>query len=218
MPSSSGPRRTRTSSTRSRRQARHGRQGRRVLDAATPQRCPGVARRDDGRVPRARPARARRPGDGPSGAAGHRSEAGDRRPHLRSALRPLLLGHEPRPSAKSPRPRRRPSSSTRPTSSAFWQTWSARWKSRASSCRELARALLQGDPGRLEQLLREAAGRRASIEIQHGFQEGRFSHAMAEALGLGDLGGEIDRLRRDLAGARPRRRHGASTSSWPPPA
>lgn len=68
---------------------------------------------------------------------------------------------------------------------------------------ELARALLKGDPGRLEQLLREAARQARIDQIEHGFQEGRFSHAMAEALGLGDLGGELDRLRRDLAGADP---------------
>jgi len=68
---------------------------------------------------------------------------------------------------------------------------------------ELARALLKGDPGRLEQLLREAARQARIDQIEHGFQEGRFSHAMAEALGLGDLGGELDRLRRDLSGADP---------------
>src|SRR5262247_1607964 len=40
-------------------------------------------------------------------------------------------------------------------------------------------------------------------EIEHGFQEGRFTHALAGALGLGDLGAELERLRRDLAGNAP---------------
>src|SRR5262249_62281946 len=34
-------------------------------------------------------------------------------------------------------------------------------------------------------------------------QEGRFPHALAGALGLGDLGAELERLRRDLAGNAP---------------
>jgi uncharacterized protein len=65
----------------------------------------------------------------------------------------------------------------------------------------LAQALLRADAGRLEQLLRDAARAARLDEIEHGFQEGRFTHAMAAALGLGDLGAELDRLRRDLAGA-----------------
>src|SRR4029453_9208958 len=67
----------------------------------------------------------------------------------------------------------------------------------------LAQALLRADPGRLEQLLRDAAREARLGEIEHGFQEGRFTHAMAAALGLGALGAELDRLRRDLAGAAP---------------
>jgi uncharacterized protein with von Willebrand factor type A (vWA) domain len=68
---------------------------------------------------------------------------------------------------------------------------------------ELARALLRADAGRLEQLLRDAARQARLDQIEHGFQEGRFTHAMAAALGLGDLGAELDRLRRDLAGSAP---------------
>jgi uncharacterized protein len=67
----------------------------------------------------------------------------------------------------------------------------------------LAQALLRADAGRLEQLLRDAAREARLDEIEHGFQEGRFTHAMAAALGLGDLGAELDRLRRDLSGAAP---------------
>jgi uncharacterized protein with von Willebrand factor type A (vWA) domain len=67
----------------------------------------------------------------------------------------------------------------------------------------LARALLRADTGRLEQLLQEAARQARVDQIEHGFQEGRFSHAMAAALGLGELGAEFDHLRRDLAGSAP---------------
>ncbi len=67
----------------------------------------------------------------------------------------------------------------------------------------VAEALLRADGGRLEQLLRDAAREARLGEIEHGFQEGRFTHAMAASLGLGDLGAELDRLRRDLAGAAP---------------
>src|SRR5262249_34211135 len=54
----------------------------------------------------------------------------------------------------------------------------------------LAAALLRADSGRLEQMLRDAARRAQLGEIEHGFQEGRFTHALAGALGLGDLGAE----------------------------
>ena len=65
----------------------------------------------------------------------------------------------------------------------------------------LAQALLRADAGRLEQMLREAARQARLDQIEHGFQEGRFTHALAAALGLGELGAEMERLRRDLAGA-----------------
>lgn len=67
----------------------------------------------------------------------------------------------------------------------------------------LAQALLRADAGRLERLLREAAERGQLGGIQHGFQEGRYTHALAGALGLNELGGELDRLRQDLSGASP---------------
>jgi hypothetical protein len=65
---------------------------------------------------------------------------------------------------------------------------------------ELARALLSADGGTLERLLREAAERANVSEIQQGFQEGRFTHAMAGALGLGGLTQELEQLRAQLAG------------------
>jgi uncharacterized protein with von Willebrand factor type A (vWA) domain len=67
----------------------------------------------------------------------------------------------------------------------------------------LARALLQADTGRLEQLLREAAQRGQLGDIQHNFQEGKFTHALAAAAGLGALSGEIDGLRGLLGGLDP---------------
>jgi len=67
----------------------------------------------------------------------------------------------------------------------------------------LAQALLRADAGRLEQMMRDAARQARLDQIEHGFQEGRFTHALAAALGLGELGAEMERLRRDLAGAAP---------------
>jgi uncharacterized protein with von Willebrand factor type A (vWA) domain len=62
----------------------------------------------------------------------------------------------------------------------------------------LARALLSADGGRLERLLREAAARARLGDIQHGFQEGRFAHAVAAELGLADLAREIALLKEQL--------------------
>ena len=67
----------------------------------------------------------------------------------------------------------------------------------------LARALLTADAGTLERLLREAAERGALGDIEHGFQEGRFAHAVAQALGLGGLSAELAQLKEALAGAAP---------------
>src|SRR6266704_1533011 len=67
----------------------------------------------------------------------------------------------------------------------------------------LARALLEADSGRLEKLLREAAEQAGLGDIQHGFQEGRFAHAVAQALGLSGLSLELARLKELLAGLSP---------------
>ena len=67
----------------------------------------------------------------------------------------------------------------------------------------LARALLEADSGRLEKLLREAAEQAGVRDIQHGFQEGRFAHAVAQALGLSGLSMELARLKELLAGLSP---------------
>jgi len=67
----------------------------------------------------------------------------------------------------------------------------------------LARALLEADSGRLEKLLREAAEQAGLGDIQHGFQEGRFAHAVAQALGLSGLSMELARLKELLPGLSP---------------
>jgi hypothetical protein len=60
---------------------------------------------------------------------------------------------------------------------------------------KLAEALFQNDAGRLEQMLREALQRADAQSIERVYQEGRYAHGMAEAMGLGALGEEVDRLR-----------------------
>src|SRR3989449_276785 len=67
----------------------------------------------------------------------------------------------------------------------------------------LARALLEAASGGLEKLLREAAGQAGVRDIQPGFQEGRFAHAVAQALGLSGLSLELARLKELLAGLSP---------------
>src|SRR5262249_2527306 len=67
----------------------------------------------------------------------------------------------------------------------------------------LAQALLRADTGTLARLLREASQRGQLGDIQHGFQEGRFSHVIANALGMGGLTEELAQLRAQLLGARP---------------
>jgi len=67
----------------------------------------------------------------------------------------------------------------------------------------LAQALLRADAGRLEQMLRDAARQASLDQIEHGFQEGKFTHALAAGLCLGELGAKLERLRRGLAGAAP---------------
>ena len=67
----------------------------------------------------------------------------------------------------------------------------------------LAQALLRADGGTLERLLREAAERAGLSEIEHGFQEGRFTHGVATALGVGALGDELARAQAALGEGKP---------------
>jgi len=62
---------------------------------------------------------------------------------------------------------------------------------------DVAQALLMNDTGRLERLLRQAAGAEVNA-IQRPFQEGRYSHGVAQALGLGSLSGELEGLKERL--------------------
>lgn len=66
---------------------------------------------------------------------------------------------------------------------------------------ELARALLQNDTGRLEQMLREAAEQANAQSIERSYQEGRFTHSTAQSLGLGGLNEELERLKQQLGRA-----------------
>ncbi|MBP1684217.1 MAG: carbon monoxide dehydrogenase protein [Deltaproteobacteria bacterium] len=66
---------------------------------------------------------------------------------------------------------------------------------------DLAKALLRNDTGRLERMLREAATAAKLQTIQRPFQEGRYSHSLAQAIGLGALTEELGELKAQLADA-----------------
>jgi uncharacterized protein len=66
---------------------------------------------------------------------------------------------------------------------------------------ELAQFLLSNNTGQMEKMLREAAGAAQLQNIQRSFQEGRYSHAMAQTLGLGALAEELDALKARLGEA-----------------
>ena len=87
--------------------------------------------------------------------------------------------------------------------------------SRASSCRRWPQALLRADAGRLEQMLREAARAGAgSTSIEHGFQEGRFTHgAGGGARPRRAVGASWTRLKEQLGRRRRRRRRRAARAS-----
>jgi uncharacterized protein with von Willebrand factor type A (vWA) domain len=79
---------------------------------------------------------------------------------------------------------------------------------------ELAQALLEGDSGRLERLLRAAAQRAGVARIERPFQEGQFAQAMQQALGGGGLARELEQISQALLGGGegepdPRRRDAA---------
>lgn len=63
---------------------------------------------------------------------------------------------------------------------------------------ELARALLQDDTGRLEQMLRQALQQADAKSIERVYQEGRYAQVTGEAMGLGGLREELDRLNEQL--------------------
>lgn len=63
----------------------------------------------------------------------------------------------------------------------------------------LAQQLLRNDTGQLERMLREAAQDVQLENIQRSFQEGRYSHGIAQAIGLAPLSNEIDDLKQRLS-------------------
>lgn len=66
---------------------------------------------------------------------------------------------------------------------------------------DLAQHLLSDNTGQLERLLREAAQSAQLANIQRSFQEGRYGHSMAQAIGLGGLAEELDGLKGQLGNA-----------------
>lgn len=68
------------------------------------------------------------------------------------------------------------------------------------SISELLRALLQGDRGRLEQLLREAGERIGAGTIQNMLQEGFFTRNLLMALGWGEVERQIEDILNRLEG------------------
>jgi uncharacterized protein with von Willebrand factor type A (vWA) domain len=66
---------------------------------------------------------------------------------------------------------------------------------------DLARYLLSDNTGQLEKLLRQAAESAQVTNIQRSFQEGRYGHSMAQALGLGALAEELEMVKQQLGSA-----------------
>ncbi|MGH7896613.1 MAG: VWA domain-containing protein [Candidatus Binatia bacterium] len=64
---------------------------------------------------------------------------------------------------------------------------------------EMAREWLRNDTGRMEQRIREAIDETRVGDIQRPYQEGQFTHGMANQLGLGDVLREIEAFRERLA-------------------
>jgi uncharacterized protein with von Willebrand factor type A (vWA) domain len=66
---------------------------------------------------------------------------------------------------------------------------------------QLAQHLLNHNTGQLEKRLRAAAAAAQVQNIQRSFQEGRYSHSMAQMMGLGGLAEELDALKGRLGEA-----------------
>ena len=66
---------------------------------------------------------------------------------------------------------------------------------------DLAQHLLSNNTGQLERMLRDAAKAAQVQNIQRSFQEGRYSHNMAQTLGLGGLAEEFEALKQRLGDA-----------------
>jgi uncharacterized protein with von Willebrand factor type A (vWA) domain len=66
---------------------------------------------------------------------------------------------------------------------------------------ELAQHLLSNNTGQLEKMLRAASASAQVQNIQRSFQEGRYSHSMAQMVGLTGLADELDALKDRLGAA-----------------
>jgi uncharacterized protein with von Willebrand factor type A (vWA) domain len=66
---------------------------------------------------------------------------------------------------------------------------------------DLAKALLENDTGRLEQMLRAALEAAKATSIERTYQEGRYLQEMSDVMGFGSLSAEFEGLREDLAAA-----------------
>jgi len=66
---------------------------------------------------------------------------------------------------------------------------------------DLAKALLENDMGRLEQMLRAALEAAQASSMERSYQEGRFLQQMSDAMGFGSLSSEIESLREELGNA-----------------
>ncbi len=66
---------------------------------------------------------------------------------------------------------------------------------------QLAQHMLANNTGQIEKMLREAAAQAQLPNIQRSFQEGRYSHAMAQQLGLTGMAAEFDQLKDQLGSA-----------------
>ena len=65
---------------------------------------------------------------------------------------------------------------------------------------ELAKEWLRNDNGRVEQRVREAVEQSRAGDIERPYQEGQFTHGMANAFGLSDLLRQIEEFRDRLSG------------------
>lgn len=63
---------------------------------------------------------------------------------------------------------------------------------------DLGRDLLRNDTGRLEQRLRQAGEAAQVAGIERSFQEGRYSHAVAQQMGLSGLASELESIKQRL--------------------
>ena len=148
-------------------------QARRVLGSAAPERRARVVAESMDTFRALAVVGARRRADGAGRAARDHGEAQRRRARVRAALRPVLLG--PRATIIK-RSRRRTAGRARDERGGVPEVprgaRATPRRSRASSCRQLARRCSAHDAGALERMLREAAEQAGLADIEHGVPGG----------------------------------------------